>query len=276
MIPKRLLLLLLCVVLVSVWELALVGCAVVDKSMEKYLAYCEIEQNEGNANSVLCMTALFSSYANFTVKAPVFYFQDNMFCKSFRYPGAKNIIAVVPRGECAFDTKSRIADELGFAGLVIVNNDESLIPLGSQDTSYTSKTPVMLVGKSAAKLLVSEPQAEKCLTDYNSAQCAARPQFTMSYGSQNSEFVILYSCVNYIFHSWRITTTTVHIEAGAVAVCVSDADRAPFVATSRVNSMPYSAFFWPQSLPGLWLHCCIVRFLPNGNPAPFKRGDYIL
>lgn len=57
-----------------------------------------------------------------------------------------NEIAIAKRGVCNFDTKAKVATLRGFKGLLVVNFNESIFPMGSATENFQSSIPVLMVG----------------------------------------------------------------------------------------------------------------------------------
>jgi hypothetical protein len=99
-----------------------------------------------------CQVALFSDSKRFNVKAKAHIFQSLNFCdydvlaadsELQNFDGAS--IAVVKRGDCAFAVKVRNAEKIGFAGLVIVNKDDDIFPIGMKASEPQPTIPVVLI-----------------------------------------------------------------------------------------------------------------------------------
>ena len=119
----------------------------------KYDATCIVTLQDHIASrklDVSCQTALFSSDKNYHVEDVFVLRKDINLCFASDNSTAwrRGGIIGVSRGECAFDVKARNANILGYKGLVVVNTDETLFPIGSQDATYRSKIPVVLVNDS--------------------------------------------------------------------------------------------------------------------------------
>ncbi len=80
-----------------------------------------------------------------------------------------NSVLIARRGECSFDQKSRIAADLKFRALVIVNapsemdgsTNEELFPMGSAQENYKSLIPTVLVSYSTWET-ITQRFREKC------------------------------------------------------------------------------------------------------------------
>ena len=94
-----------------------------------------------------CDVAMYTSQENFKVKGVLHWFTSPL-CNivdltaasagvvsnrsnSSRYTRNDHMIAVVRRGNCSFIHKSRVAAAGGFAGLIIVNTDNTIFPVGT-------------------------------------------------------------------------------------------------------------------------------------------------
>jgi hypothetical protein len=178
-----------CVVLCLILVIALVVSAEasrsnVDKSFRRYAGKCVVTDRKSEKWSYSCVTALFSSHRNFSVSGKAVYFEENKFCDqghAINTALSENVpqIAVVHRGDCAFDTKAKVAAE-GFQGLIIINSDDALFPVGSQDSDFKSVIPVLLVGADVQRHLSSynDDVDSRCAEQV----CARDVQVLLSYG----------------------------------------------------------------------------------------------
>ena len=98
-----------------------------------------------------CEVALFAN-ATFDVIGPLIFFNDGL-CNKMDYlhismSYVEGIIAAVERGNCTFEMKSTVAETLGFKALVVINNNSTYFPMGT-NTNYRSTIPMVMIGMGA-------------------------------------------------------------------------------------------------------------------------------
>lgn len=109
---------------------------------------------------IQCQMAQFSVHQNYSISGRLLVLPHGEDLCSGRFSSSLNEIAssqtsklsmpVIPavmRGGCSFEEKAKAAMKLGFQSLIIVNIDDTVMPPGSQDSSYLCEIPVVMVGK---------------------------------------------------------------------------------------------------------------------------------
>jgi hypothetical protein len=84
-----------------------------------------------NGDKLPCKTALFSSETPFALSGTISMAND-FFCEHTGLLANTELIAI-PRGVCGFQEKVKLAENIGFKGIVFVNNDEDVFPVGATD-----------------------------------------------------------------------------------------------------------------------------------------------
>jgi hypothetical protein len=96
-----------------------------------------------------CMMALYSVWHTFTLNNTPLLLVDSNLCSplvlqlDLRQP----TVAVVSRGDCAFDIKTQHATEAGFAALIVVNTEDELFPFGDSHSEQVKGIPTLMIGK---------------------------------------------------------------------------------------------------------------------------------
>lgn len=167
-------------------------------STVRFDAQCSV-----NLLVVPCLVAQFSSSANFSVLSSVQLFHADEFCDKDNVitPSIPNSIAIVNRGHCAFDVKAVVAMKRNHAALVIVNTDSTLFPVGSQDGSFFSTIPVVLVPNSLWEQLDNGTFSKTKPVEINDT--CSTPEFTFSIGKKK-RFQLYQFCVVIFFYSFFI------------------------------------------------------------------------
>ena len=98
---------------------------------------------------VACQVALFSHFA-FNVSGDVRYSPDSDLCDGSTASASpdddRKFIAVVKRGVCSFETKAQTARSIGAIGLVVINSNSSIFPMGP---SGPTSIPVVMIAADA-------------------------------------------------------------------------------------------------------------------------------
>ena len=111
---------------------------------EKYVATCNFYVGKDNQNIIeRCDSAIFSADKNYDLAGPIEFVASD-FCKniSTKHKSA-NMIAAVPRGNCSFDTKASVAYFASYQGLIIINSDLDVFPMGG--IAHVMQVPTVMV-----------------------------------------------------------------------------------------------------------------------------------
>lgn len=108
---------------------------------------------------VSCQVAFFSNF-DFNVAGAAVELAEDLCGAGGHAPAHEGReLAVVRRGNCSFEVKARSASYLGFAALIVVNEDdksgEEPFPMGTTNASFQSSIPAVMVGKSFLSQLAS-------------------------------------------------------------------------------------------------------------------------
>lgn len=124
------------------WAVLLLSLALVEAAEVDYSAQCSFN----NGKFVTCVRALFSP-GTFDVSSRGFLL-ENHGCPTNAQQSRRGSgeVAVVHRGACSFEEKSRFATKQGYSALVIINNESETFPVGASDPQYTSSIPIVMVG----------------------------------------------------------------------------------------------------------------------------------
>ncbi len=95
---------------------------------------------------VACINALFSAENIPLAQLPLFFHWDDI-CAPTAATRKTNGIAVANRGKCTFEAKARVAEKLGYAGLIVINSNNTIFPMGPSDVNYKSKIPVVMAAE---------------------------------------------------------------------------------------------------------------------------------
>jgi hypothetical protein len=117
---------------------------------KKYIGRC-LSFHDTKHTSIPCDVAMYTSNNNFVVSSAITMISDKLCSvKESDHSSYNKKIAVVNRGECSFEQKTKNAALLGYLGLIIVNIDETTFPIGgSPSTSAESLIPTVLVGNTS-------------------------------------------------------------------------------------------------------------------------------
>lgn len=152
---------------------SLLSCQNVDMEVDKsYQSHCTI-----NNFTIPCQVALFSMYNfNISVKMPISkelkYLCDNQETELSQENPNNQQIGITTRGQCAFDEKAKNAIKQRYKGLIVVNTDDSVFPVGSQSQDYKSSIPVVMIGKSSYYDLFNS--SDYCLPNEYQDTCQSR------------------------------------------------------------------------------------------------------
>lgn len=102
---------------------------------------------EGKNDRISCMNSLFSTQNDFPIAQSTLHISWDDLCTTSPF-SSKKAIVIANRGKCTFETKARMAEQQGYSGLIIVNFNNTIFPMGSSDTSYRSSIPVVMVANS--------------------------------------------------------------------------------------------------------------------------------
>lgn len=112
-----------------------------------YSAKCIFSTNNNEEFQMACPKATFAINSFRELTAPLYHLEDSLCSKeiSLNIENPQNAIVIVPRGECSFDEKAKVAESLGFKALIVKNSNETDFPMGSSDKYYQSTIPVVMV-----------------------------------------------------------------------------------------------------------------------------------
>ena len=186
----------------------------------KYDGHCStVASNEevelrGNKHMSFACTVAFFSYYNFHVQGKLIYNTEDKLCVDVesnemeiktRSNNANTILAI-NRGGCSFDVKSKNAELMGYAGLLVVNDPEDQLekfPMGSQDPAFRTRIPALMVSKTTIDSILKNANEPVVLRLYlNSAEDFSKSQsvqFWRFYDQQIVQFFgmasILVGCI---------------------------------------------------------------------------------
>lgn len=121
-----------------------------DNNLE-YSAQCSINGIERSCSIALFSVKSFDISGTIVIVNTSFCdpLSENLKPVSWRFVKGKSI-ALVKRGDCAFDIKTQNAERLGYHGLIIENSEKDLFPMGSSKDTFHSNIPVVMVSKGAS------------------------------------------------------------------------------------------------------------------------------
>lgn len=128
--------------------ISFVSCKILD---QKYRGKCTLifeNLTITNRSQIPCDVAMFSATSNFVIMGELFYF-DNDYCNpmSDRKGFKKSKILAAKRGVCAFDAKVVNAYEDGYNAVMIINYDDTIMPVGG--TMQNRTIPTVMIGNSS-------------------------------------------------------------------------------------------------------------------------------
>lgn len=160
----------------------------------EYLAECTL-----NRAALPCMISLFSSHKAWTLSGiPLMSYQEHSpalsknaleweslptLCqidsdkRSSLKVGPRGGMMFVKRGECAFDQKARVAEQMYLQLLIVVDSgysksEEKLFPMGSMEESYECSLPVLLITHNTWQN-ISHSLKQPCSISEENQECAA-------------------------------------------------------------------------------------------------------
>jgi hypothetical protein len=114
-------------------------------SIEEYQINCIVISGE-NRSIHECNLALFSLHKSFVIIGTLSVLSTDL-CSNSTDQVKKSTIALVRRGNCTFEAKSRQATEQGYRALIIMNSENAVFPPGG-GLSNSSSIPTMMISAS--------------------------------------------------------------------------------------------------------------------------------
>ena len=118
------------------------------RTTNKHEATCSLHTDPTTTTPQPCMMSLYSLWHTFTFsKAPVVIIESTL-CSPLSQPLdlQQPTVAIVSRGDCAFDAKTQHATEAGFAALIIVNSESDPFLFGDPKSKQADGIPTLMVG----------------------------------------------------------------------------------------------------------------------------------
>eukprot|EP00605_Chrysophyceae_sp_TOSAG23-4_P000995 GSChrysophyteH1.ASY1.ANO1.1096.1 assembled CDS len=174
----------------------LLGFIVVTTSSEpdsRYDAQCEMTSSGASQGfGFPCSVALFSHF-NFRGTGFLDYNSSVTLCgnivKDSKDRHDDKVLAV-HRGTCSFDEKARNAVKLGYKALFVVDSsdNESLFPMGSQQSEFKSSIPVLMMHRSSLSLICTTNDDDKNDQESEVIQaCTRLMEISFSYANATEE-----------------------------------------------------------------------------------------
>ena len=125
--------------------------------LKDYYADCEFHSNDGTIMKQLCISALFSATSFQLDKINASFIEHNL-CElnDMNVQDFENKIGIVKRGECSFDHKTQLAIKLQMKGLIIINSQPDIFPMGGPNNDNKYNIPIAMVGNNPKLLAFLE------------------------------------------------------------------------------------------------------------------------
>lgn len=123
--------------------------------VNKYATNCVLHTESSSAvegTRYPSIIALYSVWHTFSLQSAPVAILDSSLCsplsRSHEWHATQPVVAVVSRGECTFDEKTRHATEAGYSALIIVNTEEETFLFGDAHSDQADGIPTLMVGSS--------------------------------------------------------------------------------------------------------------------------------